>query len=75
MGWVWGVGGACVAAALAVHAHVYRNYHYVCTNCGAEYRPRTFAKSLFALNFDDERVLRCPACGKVCRARVVRDTA
>ena len=54
---------ACLSVALAVHVYIYRRYHYVCPKCSASFKPKTFPRSLVALNGGDMRRVRCPECG------------
>jgi len=57
------ISAISLAVATAVHWRVYKKYHYVCHACGENFKPDSFAKSMFALNMGPERRIRCTKCG------------
>jgi len=62
-----------VAAGIGWHHYVYKHYHYICSNCGQEFVPKTFANSIFGLNNGEMRKLRCTKCGSHSWARAVKN--
>jgi DNA-directed RNA polymerase subunit RPC12/RpoP len=67
------IAGA-LAWALVTHLRLFRYYHYVCVKCSTSYKPSTFPQSLLAVNFGEQRKLKCPHCGTREWAYVARDT-
>jgi len=53
---------ACIAAALGVHLSVWKKYHYICPACVTAFKP-DFITSLTAMNYYDQRKMKCPKCG------------
>ena len=53
----------CIAAALGIHLRVWKKYHYICPVCVIPFKP-DFISSLTAMNYFDQRNMKCPKCGK-----------
>ena len=64
---------AVLLAAVAVHLYLYRNYHYLCPKCSSSFKPNSFLKSMFGLNFFHKRGLRCTKCNAFVTARTKKD--
>jgi len=52
----------CVAAAVGVHLNLWKKCHYICPACVTPFKP-DFISSLTAMNYYDQRKMRCPKCG------------
>ena len=55
---------ALIMAAVTIHLHTYKNYHYICPKCFGSFKPNSFLKSMFGLNLFHKRGLRCTNCNK-----------
>ena len=52
----------CIAAALYVHLIQWKTYHYICPSCATPFKP-DFMGSLTAMNYVNQRKIRCSKCG------------
>ncbi|MCL1811251.1 MAG: hypothetical protein FWG41_03415 [Methanomassiliicoccaceae archaeon] len=61
-----------VPFVLLIHLHIWKTYHYICPQCSTSFKP-TFAKSLTAMNFGEQRVVGCPKCGHYGLTKALKD--
>jgi len=62
----------CLGAAMAVHVNMWKKCHYICPSCVTPFKP-DFLSSLTAMNYFDQRKMRCPKCGSYQLMRILED--
>lgn len=60
-----------IAVILILQGMISRNYKYLCSKCGASFS-LPFWKSVFSTHSFGSKLVRCPECGQMTGATLVR---
>jgi DNA-directed RNA polymerase subunit RPC12/RpoP len=69
----FGAAAAAVLGGAGVHWYLWKRYHYICAKCLRAFKPKSFWRSLRAVNNGAYRKFKCPHCGQTDYMKAEKD--